>query len=410
MNTQATNTNTSPGLQQEIPTAQYLAHSPMLIPMMKYTSSGAQTPELLTGTMIPMTNQNSLSMTTQASAGSMVSISPAPMFVPNMSGQDSLQQLANGLPIAQLTGNTSPLQFPPAFSPQGSAYPGGIIYTTPSPLPYITPSPVNATYTPQLTTASPHLLPMATVHTSYPLLQPPSPVNGYQPQQPVSHFQFHPEPQQPNANARTTRKRSPENGAETFGMATAAAPMKSNLFQEPRRGPGPQPQKGQRQKKYAYRSKQKKIDRVYNHIKDMYEQQGKFAAEKELVRGDDTLRIHVKTFDGLSDIVTALNEVEQHQEVETTRLAAVFSKKNKFQKKGFIVYLKLGDERQKELAETIFQRYAQSLKNVATAKARDDVAAASAEATTEKATSTTSADCFDAAPPLRKLNSAGYAA
>merc|ERR1719216_13732 len=353
----------------------------------------------------------------------MVSISPAPMFVPAVSGvQDStLQQLANGLPIAQLSGNTSPLQFPPAFSPQGT-YPG-VIYTTPSPLPYMVPSPVNGTYTPQLTTASPHLLPMATVHTAYPLLQPPSPVNGYQPQPagyqpqqlPVSHFQFHPEPQQQqpqpsNVSARAPRKRSQENGAETFGMA-AAAPMKNNLFQEPRRGPGPQPQKGQRQKKYAYRSKQKKIDRVYNHIKDMYEQQGKFAAEKELVRGDDTLRIHVKTFDGLSDIVTALNEVEQHQEIESTRLAAVFSKKNKFQKKGFIVYLKLKTEEQRKQAETIFSAYAQSLKNVAVAKKRDDVAApAPAVAVEATKDSERKAECFDAAPPLRKLNSAGYAA
>jgi len=191
----------------------------------------------------------------------------------------------------------------------------------------------------------------------------------------------------------------------------SAAPVKNNdLFQEARRGPGPQPQKGQRQKKYAYRSKQKKIDRVYNHIKDMYEKQDKFAAEKELVRGNDTLRIHVKTFDGLSDIVTALNEVEQHQEVETTRLAAVFSKKNKFQKKGFIVYLKLGDERQKEIAESIFQRCAQSLKNVATAKARDDSSTAVAAEATDKLRDNDTGGCYDQAPPLRKLNSAGFAA
>jgi len=325
-----------------------------------------------------------------------------------MSSADSLQQLANGLPIVQLSGNNSPLQFPPAFSPQG-AYTG--VYTTPSPLPYMVPSPVNGNYlsqSPQLTTASPHLLPMATMHTSYPLLQPPSPIQGYQ--QP--HFQFHPEHQQPEpTNARAApRKRAPENGAQTFGMASAAPVKNNDLFQEARRGPGPQPQKGQRQKKYAYRSKQKKIDRVYNHIKDMYEKQDKFAAEKELVRGNDTLRIHVKTFDGLSDIVTALNEVEQHQEVETTRLAAVFSKKNKFQKKGFIVYLKLGDERQKEIAESIFQRYAQSLKNVATAKARDDSSTAVAAEATDKLRDNETGGCYDQAPPLRKLNSAGFAA
>jgi len=260
-------------------------------------------------------------------------------------------------------------------------------------------------YTPQLTAASPFNLPMSTP-TFLPL--PLSPQNSFQ-QQPAqtSQFSFLPEisppVQQPTSKA---RKRTPENGAETFGMAAPSA-----LFQDKRRGPGPQPQKGQTQKKYAYRSKQKKIDRVYNHIKDMYQQADKFAAEKELVRGDDTLRIHVKTFDGLSDIVTALNEVEQHRDIETTRLAAVFSKKNKFQKKGFIVYLKLKTEEQRKQAETIFSAYAQSLKNVAVAKKRDDVAApAPAVAVEATKDSERKAECFDAAPPLRKLNSAGYAA
>merc|ERR1719420_104116 len=332
------------------------------------------------------------------STGSMVSISPAPMMVP-LQSSDSLTALQNALPVAQLSGNSSPLTFP-AYSPQGPY--SGVVYTTPSPLPY-------GSFTGQMTTGQ-LTLPMATVHTAFPLLQPPSPVNGY-----TNHnqFQFHndstmlPQVQAPvQSHMRTQRSSQESASAETYNIGMAGS-VKSNIFQEPRRGPGPQPQKGQRQKKYAYRSKQKKIDRVYNHIKDMYQKQQKFAAEKELVRGDDTLRIHVKTFDGLSDIVTALNEVEQHQEVETTRLAAVFSKKNKFQKKGFIVYLKLGSERQRAIAETIFKRYSQSLKNVATAKARDDVTAPTAvEATTEKNTQTAT-DCFSAAPSLRKLNSAG---
>lgn len=336
----------------------------------------------------------------------MISVSPA-------FGQTPAQNLASsGIPIAQWTdGNQSPLQFNnPSPQPQ-------FFFSTPSPAhAYVTTSPAYVTtspytpnmtytgYTPQLTAASPFNLPISTP-AFLPL--PLSPQNSFQ-QQPAqtSQFPFLPEVTPSVQEASQTRKRSPESGAETFGMA---AP--NPLFQDKRRGPGPQPQKGQTQKKYAYRSKQKKIDRVYNHIKDMYQQADKFAAEKELVRGDDTLRIHVKTFDGLSDIVTALNEVEQHREIETTRLAAVFSKKNKFQKKGFIVYLKLKTEDQRKKAEAIFGAYAQSLKNVAVAKKRDDVTpAVPAVAVEATADLERKAECFDAAPPLRKLNSAGFAA
>lgn len=398
MNTQAS--NLSPGLneQETLPAGLFPSHSPLSPMLMQYTS-GARTPELIQGAMLPLHSN--------VSTGSMVSISPAPMMVP-LQSSDSLAALQNALPVAQLSGNSSPLTFP-AYSPQGPY--SGVVYTTPSPLPY-------GSFTGQMTTGQ-LTLPMATVHTAYPLLQPPSPVNGY-----TNHnqFQFHndstmlPHVQTPDQSHLRTQRSSQESiSAETYNIGMAGS-VKSNNFQEPRRGPGPQPQKGQRQKKYAYRSKQKKIDRVYNHIKDMYLKQQKFAAEKELVRGDDTLRIHVKTFDGLSDIVTALNEVEQHHEVETTRLAAVFSKKNKFQKKGFIVYLKLGSERQREIAETIFKRYSQSLKNVATAKAREDNPTSSTAAVSEEDVASKpkanveNEEYYSAAPPLRKLNSAGYAA
>merc|ERR1719265_609854 len=56
------------------------------------------------------------------------------------------------------------------------------------------------------------------------------------------------------------------------------------------------------QKKYAFRSKQRKIDKVRGTIKDHFESLGLFAAEKELVRGEDTVRVHVKTFPGLTKI------------------------------------------------------------------------------------------------------------
>jgi hypothetical protein len=130
------------------------------------------------------------------------------------------------------------------------------------------------------------------------------------------------------------------------------------------------PVAGKRQKKYGYRSKQRKIDRTHRSIQEKFMAKGLFAKERELVRGDDTLRIHVKTFEGLTDIQTALNEIENHKEISIRRVAAVFSKKNKFQKKGFIVYLKVDSVSEVETCQTILQRYKKSLRNVAIARAK----------------------------------------
>merc|ERR1712117_945766 len=127
---------------------------------------------------------------------------------------------------------------------------------------------------------------------------------------------------------------------------------------------------GKRQKKFAYRSKQKKIDRTHRSIQEKFSALGLFARERVLVRGDDTLRIHVKTFEGLTDIQTALTEIHDHKEIEIVRVAAVFSKKNRFQKKGFIVYLKVGSVEEVEISLRLLKRYNNSLRNIAIAKAK----------------------------------------
>jgi len=131
-----------------------------------------------------------------------------------------------------------------------------------------------------------------------------------------------------------------------------------------------EPMPNKRQKKFGYRSKQRKIDRTHRNIQEKFSALGLFAAERELVRGDDTLRIHVKTFEGLTDIQTALSQIHEHKEIEIVRVAAVFSKKNRFQKKGFIVYLKVGSVSQVEIALRLLKRYNTSLRNVAIAKAK----------------------------------------
>lgn len=124
------------------------------------------------------------------------------------------------------------------------------------------------------------------------------------------------------------------------------------------------------QKKYAFRSKQRKIDKVRGMIKDHFDLRGLFAAEKELVRGEDTVRVHVKTFPGLTKIQEALKEIEDHPQIQITRIACPFSKKNKKQKKGFIVYLKVATVPQKEMVQEIFGKYEEWLKNCVTARPR----------------------------------------
>lgn len=136
---------------------------------------------------------------------------------------------------------------------------------------------------------------------------------------------------------------------------------------------------GKPQKKYGYRSKQRKIDRTHKQIQEKYTALGLFARERELVRGDDTLRIHVKTFEGLTDIQTALGEIDTSDEIEMKRIAAVFSKKNKFQKKGFIVYLKVGSVEQVEKTLELLRRFPKSLRNVAIARAKDKNASSKPE-------------------------------
>lgn len=138
------------------------------------------------------------------------------------------------------------------------------------------------------------------------------------------------------------------------------------------------------QKKYAYRSKQRKIDKTRGLIEEKFSLMNLFAGEKELVRGDDTVRVHVKTFQGLTEITKFLDEVENHREVNITRIACPFSKKNKNQKKGFIVYLKLQTVQQMEIVkEEIFPKYESVLKSCVVARPRE-MPPAPVEALTEK--------------------------
>jgi len=110
-------------------------------------------------------------------------------------------------------------------------------------------------------------------------------------------------------------------------------------------------------KKYPHRSKQKRIMEVYAKLKEEYTAKGLYASDDEVLRGFDTVRVHVKTFKAVNRIGCPLNDVEKHPRVKILKIATPFSMKNKFQKKGFIVYLKLAHVDMVEIVQEIFSHY-----------------------------------------------------
>jgi hypothetical protein len=131
--------------------------------------------------------------------------------------------------------------------------------------------------------------------------------------------------------------------------ANVLAPKKLNTRSVTPEPPAQQKKQGVN---HPHRSKQKKIMSVHSIVQDIWENKGKLAGDDEVLRGEDVLRIHVKTWEGLDLIEDVLEDVERR--VPISRIALPFSMKNKFQKKGFIVYLKLEHKMYVEEVQGIF--------------------------------------------------------
>lgn len=110
-------------------------------------------------------------------------------------------------------------------------------------------------------------------------------------------------------------------------------------------------------KKFAFRSKQNMIDKVYDALCQKYEEQGVLAGKDEVLRGDDTIRLHVKKFKALQRIEEALEAVERQGSIEIIRVSIPLSMKNQFQKKGFLVYTKIATADQVRRAQSIFRTF-----------------------------------------------------
>lgn len=108
------------------------------------------------------------------------------------------------------------------------------------------------------------------------------------------------------------------------------------------------PVKRTKQRKYSYRSKQNKINVVLTNLKRRFSNNGKLA-HGEVLRGEDTLRIDVKRFTALQQIEKVIDGIERNPKVEIVKADFPVSQKNRFQKKGFIAYLKCGSSEQANL-------------------------------------------------------------
>lgn len=110
-------------------------------------------------------------------------------------------------------------------------------------------------------------------------------------------------------------------------------------------------------KKFGFRSKQNMIDKVYDALTQKYQDLGILAGSDEVLRGDDTIRLHVKKFKALKRIQEALVAVERSPFIKISKVSTPLSMKNQFQKKGFLVYVRVADVSMVDEAKRIFQQF-----------------------------------------------------
>merc|ERR1711997_916022 len=124
----------------------------------------------------------------------------------------------------------------------------------------------------------------------------------------------------------------------------------------------------EKKRKFPHRSKQKRIEEVEKDISTYFTKKGVFVPAATELRGEDTCRVHVKTYQALNKIFRVLKEVYNHEEVTMVKLATPISMKNRFQKKGFIVYIKCQNAVERSVAQKIIGKYPEWFKNCEVAR------------------------------------------
>lgn len=109
--------------------------------------------------------------------------------------------------------------------------------------------------------------------------------------------------------------------------------------------------------KFGYRSKQNKIDTVHENLEKRYAARGILADNKDVLRGEDVLRLHVKKYDALNKIEQILEKGEKLPNVSYKKMSMPLSMKNEFQKKGFLVYCQLSNVEHVDIVKKFFQSH-----------------------------------------------------
>merc|ERR1719357_198793 len=144
---------------------------------------------------------------------------------------------------------------------------------------------------------------------------------------------------------------TPIRAENTSRQAKRGLPLRRSQVREPRKLIT-QPRRGK--KKFGFRSKQNKIDKVFEALCQKYENLGILAAKDEVLRGEDTIRLHVKKYKALNRIQEAL---EREKSIVISKVSIPLSMKNQFQKKGFLVYTRVQDVSMVDEAKRIFQQF-----------------------------------------------------
>lgn len=186
-----------------------------------------------------------------------------------------------------------------------------------------------------------------------------TPQNFFSPPFPQAPPMMHVFQQQNNMPAPSKRSDSPsgysiqDSGSE---RSISPPPVQPQQQHQPTRV---HQRKRRRQQRFGYRTKQNKIDTVYEALVMKYTEQGILAAKEIVLRGLDTIRLHVKKYDALATIEAALSAVEDIPEVKIIGVSIPLSMKNQFQKKGFLVYIKLGTTSMVPCAQEVLRTFAE---------------------------------------------------
>lgn len=90
-----------------------------------------------------------------------------------------------------------------------------------------------------------------------------------------------------------------------------------------------------------FRFKQDLIENTLDELHNMFA--GLVLSDDKALRGETTIRLHVKTETAIRSIVECMKQIVDIEGVEITQLSTPISMKNRYQKKGFLCYFQISD-------------------------------------------------------------------